>query len=107
MEVVSSISYALKIKNLQTNQCFGLQFKFLLLVVTCKRYLNKGDGFSAMHILSYCNWLCCFQMSLLFESCISVGKIHGYVCCKKKKKSDARHCFICVGDFKNAFYLYY
>lgn len=26
-----------------------------------------------------------------------------FIAKKKKKKSDARHCFICLGDFKNAF----
>lgn len=106
VKVVSNIIYVLKIKNHQTNRCFGLWFKLLLLVITYKRYLSKGDGFGAVHILSdrYC--LCCFQMPVccLNPVCSSVGRIHGYVYCKKKKKkSDARHCFICLGDFKNAF----
>lgn len=89
VKVVSNIIYVLKIKNHQTNRCFGLWFKLLLLVITYKRYLSKGDGFSAVHILSdrYC--LCCFQMPVccLNPVCSSVGRIHGYVYCKKKKKN--------------------
>lgn len=46
---MSRTIYALKIKNHQRNQCFGLQFKLLLLVITYKCYLNKGDGFGAVH----------------------------------------------------------
>lgn len=38
--------------------------------------------------------------------CSTVGKIHRGVCLKKKK-SDARHCFIFLGDIKSAFNLHY
>lgn len=108
---MSGVIYSLKIKNHQTKQCFGLWLKLLPLVISSKRCLNKGDGFGAVHILSYGRSLS-FPVVLLSNVSAVVspvrssgGKFHGCFCCRKNK-AKIRHCFICLGDFTNAFYLY-
>lgn len=108
----SWVRHNLFTQNHETKQCFGLWFKLLLLVISYKCSLSKGDVLGAVHILNYRRSVSLLLVlfsnasAIVSPICSSAGKYHGCFCCKKKKTGSS-YGFICLGNFKNTFYSYY